>query len=73
MEVSLSGLKRFFAYKDTSFFSSYQMKLDGLVGAEAAAGKAHALTESGKDTLLAQVLGSQGHFTEPGRRRGDRL
>jgi hypothetical protein len=28
MEVPLSALKRFFAYKDTSFFSSDQMKLD---------------------------------------------
>jgi len=38
-----------------------------------AAGKAHALTDGGKDTLLAKVLSQQGDFVQPGRRRRNRL
>src|SRR6266516_2306805 len=39
----------------------------------AAAGKAHAFTDGGKDTLLAKVLSQQGDFVQPGRRRRNRL
>src|SRR6266567_239899 len=34
MEVSLSGLNSSFSFKDTSFFASDHIKLDGLVGAD---------------------------------------
>ena len=43
-----------------------------VVVAKAAAGKAHALTDSGKDTLLAKMPSQQGDFSKPGWRRGDR-
>jgi hypothetical protein len=41
--------------------------------AEAAAGKAHTLTDLGQDLLLTKVLSQQGDFAKPGWRTGYRL
>jgi hypothetical protein len=46
-------------------------KVNHVVVAEAAAGKAHTLTDLGQDILLTKVLSQQGDFAKPGWRTGD--
>ena len=41
-------------------------KVDHIVMAKTATGKAYAFLKSGKHALLLQIMGDEGHFSEPG-------
>src|SRR5258708_24646852 len=71
MQALVEGFQRPFVTDGIA--EEHGHKVNHVVVAEAATGKAHALTDGGKDTLLAKVLGHQGDFPEPGWRRGHGL
>src|SRR5712691_5759813 len=71
MQALVEGFQRVFATDGVP--EEHGHKVNHIVVAEAAAGKAHTLTDGGKDILLAKVLGHQGDFAEPGWRRGHGL
>jgi hypothetical protein len=71
VQALVEGFQRPFATDGVP--EEHGLKVNHVVVAEAAAGKTHVLTDGGKVTLLAKVLGKQGDFAEPGWRRGHRL
>ncbi len=64
MQALVEGFQRAFATDGIP--EEHDQKVNHIVVAEAAAGKAHAFTDGGKDILLAKVLSKQGDFAEPG-------
>jgi len=67
----VEGFQRAFAADGIAEEHGY--KVNDLLVAEAAASKAHPLSDGGRDILLPKIVHDQDDFSEPSWRRGNRL